>query len=137
VDAEHQAAYWFPRNCPRVTLWATPSTTPADRERFFGLSSATRVHAIESAWLERMRSAELFAYRMPPEPFELDDSDGGFWVSRERVLPLRCDPVGDLLQRHAEAGIELRVVPSLRPLHRAVPQSSVGFSIIRMRNAGP
>ncbi len=50
--------------------------------------------------------------------------------------------MGDLLDAHAAAGIELRVVPSLWPLHDAVaygPGASTtwDFSIVRMRNARP
>jgi hypothetical protein len=136
VDAEHQPAYWFPRDCPRVTLWVRGATTPEDRDRFFAHSAATRVHAIEASWLDRMRRAELYAYAMPEESFELHDEQGGFWVSKTAVRPSRCEPVGDLLARHADAGIELRIVPSLWPLHDTVAGSTVGFSMIRMRNAG-
>jgi hypothetical protein len=135
VDAEHQPAYWFPRDCPRVTIWKTPGTSREDHERFFGSTSADRVHAIEAAWLRPMREVALYAYRLPDEPFELHDEPGGFWVSRVVVRPLAREPVGDLLDRHAAAGIELRILPSLWPLHDAAVGSTVGFSMIRLRNA--
>jgi hypothetical protein len=43
--------------------------------------------------------------------------------------------VGDLVQRHALAGIELRITPSIWPFWRQVAASSVGFSGCRLRNA--
>ncbi len=47
------------------------------------------------------------------------------------------EPVGDLLALHAEAGIELRVLPHLQDLWAAVITSTVGFSGIRLRHAVP
>ena len=43
--------------------------------------------------------------------------------------------VGDLLDRHAAAGIELRIVPSIWPFWRRVTASTVEFSGSRLRNA--
>ena len=38
---------------------------------------------------------------------------------------------------HVEAGIELRLVPSLWPLHGLAVSDRWGYSIVRMRNAAP
>jgi hypothetical protein len=43
--------------------------------------------------------------------------------------------VDDLLGRHAAAGIELRVTPSIWPFWRRVTASTVEFSGSRLRNA--
>ena len=48
--------------------------------------------------------------------------------------PLECVELGDLLARHAEAGIELRIVPALTPLWERVVASTLEFSGIRLRN---
>ena len=48
--------------------------------------------------------------------------------------PAEVVELGDLLTRHAEAGIELRVVPRLLPIWHQVIESSVAFSGIRLRN---
>ena len=45
--------------------------------------------------------------------------------------------VNDCLAALAGRGVEIRVLPSLWNLHDAVVQSSVSYSIIRMRNASP
>lgn len=135
VDPEHAPLYWFPRDCPRITFWAGTDTTLEDRDRFLGFGSAARVHVTENAWLARMRSVQLYVYSFAPEPFELYPEPGGFYVSRSEVVPERCEGVGDLLARHAEAGVELRFTPSLWPLERAVAGSSLEFSMVRLRNA--
>ncbi|MBI3659040.1 hypothetical protein HY230_01030, partial [Candidatus Acetothermia bacterium] len=80
---------------------------------------------------------KLYAYRLSSDTFEPYGEADGHWVSRQEVVPLAIEPVGDLLARHAEAGIELRVTPSLWPLHDAIPNSGLRFSMVRMRNALP
>jgi hypothetical protein len=138
VDEEHAPLYWFPRDCPRIAFWRNATTTAEDSARFLGHTTAGRVHVIESAWLERMRRAVLYAYRFDPAPFALvADAETGFWGTTEMVTALGCEPVGDLLAKHAGAGIELRIAPSLWPLRDALVASTVRFSMSRLRNAGP
>jgi Family of unknown function (DUF6886) len=133
IDDEHVPAYWFPRDCPRGTFWAVESTTDADVDRFLG-DRGTRVHAIEHAWLDDMQRAKLTGYRLPAETFEPYVRAAGHWVSREPVEPLGTVPLDDLVQRHADAGIELRLVPDLAALWQRVIASSLEFSGIRLRN---
>ena len=90
------------------------------------------MHGLESAWLERMRTTRVVAYRLPDASFEPEDR---FWVTRETVEPLALVELGDLLARHAEARIELRVAPALYPLWDSVVASTLDFSGIRLRNA--
>ncbi len=136
-DDEHVPAYWFPRDCPRGTFWAVESTTEADVERFLTGDRARRVHALQADWLGRLRVAQLFAYRLPPATFERYERAAGYWVSREPVEPLDVSPLGDLLERHAAAGIELRIVSDLNALWQQVIGSSLEFSGIRLRNLVP
>jgi hypothetical protein len=136
VDTRHLPLYWFPRDCPRATFWADGGTTEDDRGRFLP-GAAARVHAIEAAWVDGFRSAELVAYRLPEATFEAYVPAGGYWVSRDAVEPLDVVELGDLLRRHAEARIELRVVPELRALWREVITSTLQFSGMRLRNADP
>ena len=62
---------------------------------------------------------------------------GGYWVSREPAEATERVSAGDLLARHAAAGIELRVTPSIGPFWRRVTGSTVGFSGSRLRNRAP
>jgi hypothetical protein len=135
VDAEHSPSYWFPRQCPRAMAWTTPLTTPQDALQVLG-PGASRVHAIEYQWLAALRETELYAYRMPKSLFRtVSETDTHAWVSTEPVTPLgAAEPVGDLLELHREAGIQLRLVDTLWPWWDAVIASSVGFSGIRLRN---
>jgi hypothetical protein len=129
--------FWFPRDCPRGCVWPGPGTTPEDRERFFGQSAAGRVHVMEAGWLVRMRQCLLYAYRLPAAAFRPHEEVGGYWVADEPVDAIERVAVGDLLGRHADAGIELRIMPSIWPFWRRVASSTVLFSGSRLRNSAP
>ena len=135
VDTRHLPFYWFPRDCPRGTFWADGATDPADAARFLG--GATRVHLVEDGWRSRMRTTAVFAYRLPDAPFAPHPEVGGYWIARTRVVPLEVQPLGDLVARHEQAGIELRAVPNLWPLWNEVVASTLEFSGMRLRNALP
>jgi hypothetical protein len=136
IDDGHVPAYWFPRECPRGTFWAVESTSDDDVERFLCGDRTRRVHAIEGDWLADVRAGRVFAYRLPAESFMRYERAAGYWVSRSAVRPLEVVVLGDLLAKHAAAGIELRIVPSLPPLWERVVASTLEFSGIRLRNLG-
>jgi hypothetical protein len=137
IDSRHAPMFWFPRDCPRGCIWLVSTTTEEDREAFFGQSASDRIHVMESGWFSRMRTASLFAYRLPPESFRPHDVVGGYWVSDQTLQPEERVVVDDLVERHAQAGIELRVTPSLWPFWRRAVASTVEFSGHRLRNAAP
>jgi hypothetical protein len=136
IDTRHAPSFWVPRDCPRGCIWPGARTTAADREGFFGPTASGRLHVMESAWLDRLRACRLYAYRLPTSPFTRDQV-GGYWTSREPVDALERITCGDLLARHAEARIELRVTPSIWPFWHRVIASTVEFSGSRLRNASP
>ena len=136
VDTRHAPMFWFPRDCPRGCIWPAPASTPEDRERFFGQSAATRVHVMEADWLPRMRSCRLYAYRLPAEAFGPHEV-GGYWVAGEPVEAIERMIIDDLVGRHAAAGIELRITPSIWPFWRRVVSSTIGFSGSRLGNSAP
>jgi hypothetical protein len=131
IDEWRQPIYFVPRDCPRVCFWPVATTTPQDRQQFFGYVTDRMVVAIEAAWYERMRRTRLYRYRMPEEVFEHKD----FYISRQTVVPLGMDTLDNLPLRMIEAGVELRICASLVPLGKAVIASTINFSLIRMRNA--
>src|SRR5437773_4901087 len=104
VDTRHVPLYWFPRDCPRCTFWAGPRTTSADLGRFLDGRPELRVHVIEEGWLERVRDARLYLYRLPAEPFTRDRETLGYWMSRAAVDPLELVGIDDLIGRHAPPG---------------------------------
>ena len=135
IDGERLRNYLMPRECPRVTYYAGPATTAADKVHFLGSSAA--VVAIEDAWYERLRSCRLYSYHLAPDTFECIDECAGYFVSGVVVAPACVEVISDPVNELRRRGVELRVLPNLWPLRDAIVASSLQFSIIRMRNALP
>jgi hypothetical protein len=132
VDSEHRWLYWFPRDCPRATWCAGAETSDDDLDRWLDGDRSRRVAVIEKSWLKRMHSAELYAYRLPPETFEPWDK---FFVSRETVVPSEPVKLGDIVKEHTAGGTELRTADSLYPLWDEIIATTLDYSGIRLRNA--
>ena len=139
VDDARAPDYWFPRECPRAMAWITETSTLDDRDRILGPGGGVRVHAVEYRWLEAIRTVRLFAYRLPADRFApFGDPVAHAMVATEPVDPLGPpEPVGNLLELHEQARIQLRVLPSLWPFWDAVTVSTLGYSGIRLKNAAP
>ncbi|MEJ2130592.1 MAG: hypothetical protein P8Y95_02980 [Gammaproteobacteria bacterium] len=131
--------YMFPRDCPRVTFYASEDTSEYDQARLLGNTGARFVLAIEQSWLPAMLDTALYVYEFDPEGFEqyLPASGAGYYVSEKPERPIACREVRTPIAALMDFDVELRVMPSLWQLREAVIHSSVGFSIIRFRNAAP
>lgn len=139
VDAAQAPSYWFPRECPRAMAWVRDGSSAEDVARVLGPGGGERVHAVEYGWLERIRTVELFAYRLPAATFEpVGETWSHACVSRVTVRPLGPpERVGDLFALHGAAGIQLRVLPHLHDFWDGVGASTLAWSGIRPRNALP
>ena len=135
IDEEHAPSYWFPRDCPRACCWAVEKPVLEAGAALITMGGAPRLHAIEATWLERLRACRLYSYEFDSAPFRLKVPEAGYWVANCEVAPLDVTPVGDLLARYEESGIELRIVRNLWPLIDAIVASGLEFSIIRKANA--
>lgn len=133
IDEHHAPLYYFPRDCPRIVLWALEDSDPADVERWLGGSGARMVAHMESAWVERLDQCRLYRYTFDGATFE-SLQDFGAYVSCDAVMPMSVEPVGDLRRALEAGGAELRVMESLQPLAE-VWKSTLHFSGIRLRNA--
>jgi hypothetical protein len=58
------------------------------------------------------------------------------WAADEPVDAIEQVVIDDLAARHAGAGIELRIMPSIWPFWRRVTNSTVEFSGLRLGNSG-
>lgn len=136
IDEDHEAAYWFPRDCPRVTVWCdVPSRRPEFQNQFG--TAASRLHVVEARHVGPMGSATVYRYELPGDAFEPWEEADGQWIADAEVVPLSVEPVDGLVDLHRDAGIELRTVDSLWPLHDEVAACDWPFSIIGMMYATP
>jgi len=133
IDAERLRNYLLPRECPRVTFYAGPSSSASDVGRFLGSRKA--VVAIETGWLARVRAARLHCYRLPERTFTCVDACAGYFVSPVAVDPAAVEVVDDIETAMRDRDVELRLLPNLWPLHEAVAASTLLYSMIRMVNA--
>jgi hypothetical protein len=135
IDHDRSPLYLFPRDCPRIGFWATPETTEHDRENYLHTTSADKIIAIEIDWLDRLQNTKLYRYSFAPDHFTMMDEGAGYFVSYETEQPLSMEPVGSLLEALIRNDVELRIMPSLRPLSEQLLETTLHFSMIRMRNA--
>jgi len=127
--------YLLPRDCPRVTFYASERTTQEDREKFFGKSEADFVVTIESGWQPRLQNATLYCYEFSVDSFVSIDESAGYFISYKTVTPLSVQPVTDIEREFQKRKVELRVMPLLGHLAEEVRGSTLEYSLIRMRNA--
>lgn len=133
IDDADAPLYLFPRDCPRILVWATPGTTAADRAAH-GLGRQWRMAAyVETRWMDRLSQEVLWRYDLPPHGFT-PVHDVGMWVCRAPVIPTRIAPVSDLPNALRAAGVRLRALPRLTDL-RTQWSTSLHVSGLRLRNA--
>ena len=133
IDYWHQPMYLFPRDCPRILIWPTRQTAPADRDRYWGASTSRMIAFIERDWLTRMCSTTVWRYELPLGPFD-SLHDAGMWVSRLAVRPIQRMAIADLPLALALQNVELRPFEGLAPF-RGLWNTSLHASGIRLRNA--
>lgn len=131
VEERVEFMYLFPRDCPRIVIWATETTSDADKAEWLGGHRA--VAYVERHRLAELEAAKIHRYELPAETFE-DLDDAGMWVSRVAVEVLCCETLFDLPSALAQRGVDLRVVDSLLPL-MPVWSTTLHASGIRLRNA--
>ena len=118
-----------------MVISKSPRTSAEDVETFFHHTTATVIAAIESRWLERLRSATIYRYTLPADGFVPRDATAGYWAAKHEARPIEVEPIPDLMAALIESGVELRIMPSLVLLRDAVIASTLEFDIIRWRNA--
>lgn len=134
IDAEHSPLYWFPRYCPRISVWARDAREQATLTDLFE-SEATRIVAAETDWMERVRDAKLYCYGFDANEFQPWGEADGQYITDRVVYPERVELLGDLLALHAKANVELRFTPKLGRLMDGILESGLPFSFVRIRDA--
>jgi hypothetical protein len=134
IDAGHSPLYWFPRHCPRISVWATGETQQEVLTSTFG-TEASRICAAETIWLRRVRDARIYRYTFDAQLFAPWAEADGQYIAGDVVYPESVDVLDDLLGMHADAGVELRFTPRLGTLMDRMLASGLPFSFVRIRDA--
>src|SRR2546423_1320369 len=64
VEQERLYNYLLPRDCPRVSFFASAKTTAEEARRLIGPELRHAVLAIERGWVERLRAALIYLYEV-------------------------------------------------------------------------
>ncbi|UGV27364.1 hypothetical protein E0H22_17750 [Rhodopseudomonas boonkerdii] len=115
IDDWHQAMYLFPRDCPRVLVWPVETTTPEYLAAYKKMTSCRMVAHIELGWLDRLSHATIYRYEFAADGFKSLD-DAGMWVSPSPMMPVNVERIDNMEKALSDAGVELRVLPSLTTL---------------------
>ena len=134
IDADHAPLYWFPRWCPRISVWTRDEAEQALFTELFE-SEASRIVAAETHWMERVRDGKLYRYVFDAAAFEPWGEADGQYVSHEVVYPERVELLDDLFALHAAAAVEVRFTPRLGALMDRILESGLPFSFVRIRDA--
>lgn len=135
ISGELLHNYLLPRECPRVTFYAGPNTSQADKDQFLSSSDVKHVIAVEQKWLPAIQHSKLYCYEFPAYTFLLLDECAGYYISYQQVNPIAVKRIDNVLEELFKRNIELRLLPNLHHLAAEVAKSSLNISIIRLRNA--
>jgi hypothetical protein len=127
--------YLLPRDCPRVTYYKSTNTSEAEAVKFFGESKADYIMNVELDWKERIDNVVVYKYEMPSENFSMLDETAGYYISYKEIYPEAVNVVRDLYKELETRNVELRFLVNLHEIAENVKNSTLNFSIIRLRNA--
>lgn len=134
VDDAHLAHYLVPRDCPRIAL-RRGGGNARDIARFFPAGSSEVVLYLEDDWREAVRTTAIWCYALPRATFRCVDANAGYFTSNEAVEPTGRLRIESPLAALRARDVEVRWAPRMRDIAAEVTQSSLAFSIIRLRNA--
>lgn len=136
VSENRLVNFLTPRDCPRVCFHKTQNTQENDLS-FFSSPEMRSVVAIESKWFEQMKNIKLYIYEFTPENFEIQDACAGYYVSKQSETPIFVTKVHDVFSLLFKYKAEIRIVDNLWPLAERVMNTTLDWSLCRMKNALP
>ena len=137
IDEARLPNFLTPRDCPRIAYYSDKSTAQADRERFFSSSSVSHAIVIEKSWFHIMQATTLYLYEFDPDDFVLQDDIAGYYVAKTTQFPKNRFVISNLFDELMNRNTEIRITDNLWDIADAVQQSSLSWSLCRMRNAKP
>lgn len=137
VSEDRLYNYLLPRDCPRISFFKTVTTSEMDITKFMLEEHNKAVILLEQHWLKTIQKTTLYLYELNPAHFYLYDDNAGYYLSEHREYPLSIQTITDMLARLFQEQVEIRFVQRLNDYVEKVLDSSLGFSMIRMRNAKP
>jgi hypothetical protein len=128
--------YLLPRDCPRVCCYASELTSQAELDQFISCDKAYKIF-VQKDRLEAIKSSILYGYEFDGQNFNLLDQVADYYVSTKIEKPIRTWQIEGILDELAKRNnLELELVSDLKVVAEAVKNSTLHFSMIRLRNLG-
>lgn len=131
IDERRMVNFFTPRNCPRLTYHIGEKSSQEDIANFF--SDSEHVLIIEHNWLRRMQETRLYVYEFETKNFYLQDEIAGYYVSESVEKPICVHIYDDLFKALEERHIEVRLVNELWTMREKIINSSLNYSLCRMK----
>jgi len=133
IDEKRMVNFFTPRNCPRLTYHIGPETSQEDKMEFF--SGNDHILIIESDWFKRIQETTLYIYEFDSKDFYLQDDIAGYYVSEKTQEPIHVHVIDDLFKALADRNVEVRIVSELWTMRERIINSTLNYSLCRMKFA--
>lgn len=134
IQGKRLQNYLFPRDCPRICIWANSATTAQDQI----LLNGAKTHiTIEERWRDICAQTTLYIYEFAPDQFELEDQNAGYMTSQAETAAIKMHKLAWGEIDFAQLDTRLSFAKNLPPWRDKVLGTSLAYSMIRMRNAQP
>ena len=137
IDETRLLNFLTPRDCPRVAYHVGKNTSEIDRNKFFTSKSSSFAVVIENKWFDKMRNTILYLYEFNTADFELLDDVAGYYVAQTEQFPIAKYRLDDLFGELIKRNVEVRITDNLWCLADEIKESTLNWSLCRMRNAQP
>ena len=137
IDEARLPNFLTPRDCPRVAYHVGKNTSDTDKKKFFSSKTSSFVVVIENEWFDKMQSTTLYLYEFDVADFELLDDVAGYYVAKTLQIPIAKYRLDDLFGELIKRNVEVRIIDNLWHLADEVKESTLNWSLCRMRNAKP
>lgn len=84
-----------------------------------------------------MLSATLYLYEFSTEDFALQDAAAGYYVAKNKQIPIAKYEINDLFSQLMARNVEIRIVDHLWDIADRVKESTLEWSLCRMGFAQP
>lgn len=135
ISQEMLHNYLLPRDCPRVTYYANAGSAVEDVRKFIGNSNSKYIINVEECQRTAILQTKLYLYEFAHHDFELLDESAGYYISYKSVIPLKVIQIKNIPEELKKYDVELRYHSQLKQLAENISDSSLQYSIIRLRNA--
>jgi len=135
VDEQRLPNFLTPRDCPRVTYYIGKNTTEDDKKAFFTSPSIKHTVIIEHSWVNRMKNTTLYLYEFDISSFELQDEIAGYYISKTPQVPIAKHKISDVFEALMKRNVEIRIVDTLWEIAERIKDSTLNWSLCRMKNA--